>query len=160
MEIVLGMFVDPRRLAFAVLAFGVVYGLFLVNWIDLFAGPGQVPGYHLWLLLAMLAPFLLLTFLGPEHWKLFFSGFFLTTLMNDVFYYVVGTLFGVRVDLAEWYSCQLFGQCQAWHGNVVFDFFFVEVKPYPWLMPLTIWLRVLAVPILLWLWRRGLPCIF
>jgi hypothetical protein len=117
-------------------------------------GPNRVPGYHLWLSFIYFAPFITVLLLyGTRDWELTLGFGLFTSLMNDLLYYVVGRyVFGIPVDLAEWYRCQLLPVCDK---PIYFDFLFLRVKPYPYLMPLSIYARVIAVYSLLkgW-WRR------
>jgi len=131
------------------LLYSFIYGTF-VNWIDLFAGP-PIPGYHLWLAAMYFMPFIIvLVFRGLEDWELTLGFGLFTSLMNDLLYYIVGNyLFGFRVDLSEWYRCQLLPVCDK---KVVFDFLFFKVKPYPYLMPLSIYARIALTYMLLYKW--------
>jgi hypothetical protein len=97
--------------------------------------------------------FIILVFRGLEDWELTVGFGLFTSLMNDLLYYIVGRLlFGFPFDLAEWYRCQLLPVCEK---PIEFDFLFFKVKPYPYLMPLSIYTRVAITYFLLsnW-WRR------
>jgi hypothetical protein len=133
------------------LAYSFFYGFVLVNWVDLFAR--GIPGYHLWLAITYFAPFVTVLFLrGLEDWELALSLGLFTSLMNDCLYYVAGRLlFGVHVDLLEWYRCQLLPVCDK---PVCFDFLLLRVRPYPYLMPLSIYVRVITTYLLLYRWWR------
>jgi uncharacterized membrane protein HdeD (DUF308 family) len=87
--------------------FALVYGFLNVNWIDLYYN--QVPGYHIWLILAYMAPFgVLLVFQGRKDWQLAFSLGLLVSLCNDVGYFFSGDLlFGFHIDLVSWLEGQL-----------------------------------------------------
>jgi hypothetical protein len=126
------------------------YGGLVVNWIDLFGSP-KMPGYHLWLTIIYFSPFLVILVLkGLEDWELVISYGLTSSLLNDTLYYVVGKwLFGFRIDLLEWYRCQLLPICDK---GVVFDFLFFKLKPYPYLMPLSIYARIAVVYLLLYKW--------
>jgi hypothetical protein len=128
------------------------YGGLVVNWIDLFGSP-KMPGYHLWLAIIYFSPFLVILVLkGLEDWELAISYGLTSSLLNDLLYYVVGRyLFGFRVDLLEWCRCQLLPVCDK---PVYFDFLLFRVKPYPHLMPLSIYARAIAVYVLLYKWWR------
>jgi len=130
-----------------------IYGTLFINWIDLFASPVHVPGYHLWLTSMYFLPFLIvLIFRGIEDWELTLSFGLFTSLMNDLLYYVVGKLlFGFSINLAEWYKCQLLPICDK---PIYFDFLFLRFKPYPYLMPLSIYLRITITYYLLYKWWR------
>lgn len=89
--------------------FAVIYGLILINWIDLFNPSSNMPGYDIWLLSMYFAPyFLIMIYRGLKSWPLALAFGLLTSLMNDLFYYPIGNLlFGLHVDLISWYSSQL-----------------------------------------------------
>ena len=147
--------ISKSRLGFLLklLLYGFIYGTVFINWIDLFVGPVHVPGYHLWLTFMYFLPFfMVLVFRGLEDWELMLGFGLFTSLLNDTLYYVVGKwLFGFKVDLLEWYRCQLLPVC---NKEVVFDFLFFKLKPYPYLMPLSIYARIVAVYLLLYRWWR------
>jgi len=98
-------------------------------------------------------PFLIiLVFRGIEDWELTLGFGLFTSLLNDTLYHAVGKwLFGFDFDLIEWYRCQLLPVC---HIDVYFDFLFFKVKPYPYLMPLSIYVRIIIVYLLLYKWWR------
>jgi hypothetical protein len=135
------------------LAYSFIYGTIFINWIDLFAGPAHVPGYHLWLTFIYFAPFITVSLIyGLGDWELTLGFGLFTSLMNDLLYYIIGRyLFGIPVDLAGWYRCQLLPVCDK---PIYFDFLFLKVKPYPLLMPLSIYARVVVVYLLLRDWWR------
>jgi len=142
--------VESRKGLFMLLVlYSAFYGLLIINWLDLFAG--GIPGYHLLLTILYFTPFITAIVLwGLRDWEVALSLGLFTSLMNDLFYYVVGNaLFGVGFDLVEWYRCQLIPVCRK---DIAFDFLFFKVKPYPYLMPLSIYLRAVAVALLLWKW--------
>ena len=142
--------VETRKGLFTLLLlYSAFYGLLVINWLDLFAR--DIPGYHLFLTVLYFAPFITSVVLwGLKDWEVALSLGLFTSLMNDIFYYVVGKyLFGLSVDLAEWYRCQLLPVCDK---PIEFDFLFFKVKPYPYLMPVSIYLRVAVVLFLLWKW--------
>jgi hypothetical protein len=133
------------------LLYSFFYGFILINWIDLFAR--NIPGYHLWLTIVYFTPFITVLFLrGLEDWELALSLGLFTSLMNDLLYYIAGRLlFGMHVDLISFYRCQLLPVCEKpWE----FDFLFIKLKPYPFLMPLSIYARVILVYLLLYKWWR------
>ncbi len=136
------------------LAYSFIYGTIFINWIDLFAGPAHVPGYHLWLTAMYFLPFIVvLVFRGLEDWELTLGFGLFTSLMNDLLYYIVGRyVFGIPVNLSEWYRCQLLPVCDK---PIQFDFLLLRLKPYPYLMPLSIYSRIVVVYLLLRRWWRG-----
>jgi hypothetical protein len=94
---------------FKTTAFAIVYGLILINWIDLFNPSSRMPGYDVWLLSMYFAPyFLIMIYRGLKIWPLALAFGLLTSLINDLFYYPIGNLFfGFHVNLISWYSSQL-----------------------------------------------------
>jgi len=145
----LAMVESRKGLFMLLILYSAFYGLLVINWLDLFAK--DIPGYHLLLTMLYFAPFVTAVVLwGLEDWEVALSLGLFTSLMNDIFYYVVGNaLFGFSIDLAEWYRCQLIPVCRK---DIAFDFLFFKVEPYPYLMPLSIYLRAVAVALLLWKW--------
>jgi len=145
--------VSRHGFLFKLLLYSFIYGTFFVNWIDLFVGPDRVPGYHLWLAFIYFAPFITVLLLyGTRDWELTLGFGLFTSLMNDLLYYVVGRyVFGIPVNLAEWYRCQLLPVCDK---PIRFDFLFFKVKPYPYLMPLSIYARAVVTYLLLYKWWR------
>ena len=87
--------------------FSAFYGLVLINWIDLYGS--QAPGYHIWVILIMMAPFgVVLVFQGFRDWQLALSLGLLVSLMNDLGYYFIGDLlFDFHVSLLPWLGNQL-----------------------------------------------------
>jgi hypothetical protein len=98
-------------------------------------------------------PFIVVfVFRGLGDWELTLGFGLFASLMNDLLYYTVGKwLFGFSVNLVEWYRCQLLPVCDK---PLHFDFLFFEVKPYPWLMPLSIYARIALTYLLLRKWWR------
>ena len=135
------------------LLYSFIYGAIFINWIDLFASPAHVPGYHLWLTAMYFLPFfIVLVFRGLEDWELALGFGLFTSLLNDTLYYVVGKwLFGFKIDLLDWYTCQLLPVCDK---QVYFDFLLFKLKPYPWLMPISIYVRAIIAYLLLYKWWR------
>jgi hypothetical protein len=133
------------------LIYSFIYGTIFVNWIDLFVGPNRVPGYHLWLTFIYFAPFIIVIIIyGVRDWELTIGFGLFTSLMNDLLYYVIGMyVFHIPVNLYEWCKCQLLPVCDK---RVVFDFLFFRLEPYPYLMPLSIYARVVIVYLLLYKW--------
>jgi hypothetical protein len=142
---------SKTELMLKLLFYSFIYGTIFINWIDLFAGSNRIPGYHLWLTAMYFLPFfVVLTLRGLEDWELTLSFGLFTSLMNDLLYYVAGQyLFGIHANLAEWYRCQLLPVCDK---DIYFDFLFFKVKPYPYLMPLSIYARAVITYLLLYKW--------
>ena len=145
---------DRRQLTLLKLVlFAAFYGFVEINWIDLYGN--QVPGYHLWLILAYMAPFgVLIVFQGLKDWQLAFSLGLLVSLTNDVGYFIAGDLFfGKQVAILPW----LAGQLGLQGGTVLFNFSggVITFPVMSWLMGLSIYLRILVVAIVLYHWWRS-----
>ncbi len=138
--------------------FAIFYGFVNVNWIDLYYN--RVPGYHIWLILAYMAPFgVLLVFQGLKDWQLALSLGLLVSLVNDLGYYFSGDLiFGFHVKLVPWLAGQL-----GFLGNKVLFTFQGGLFEFPvtsYLMGISIYARVAVVVVVLYQWWRrptGLP---
>ena len=142
-----------RELIVKLLLYSSLYGLFLINWIDLFGSP-QMPGYHLWLISMYFAPFIpVLLLLGFDDWELVVSLGLIASLMNDLFYYPVGMiLFGRSVDLVDWYAFQ-FGfrglEYRWWFNGGFFTFPVSSL-----VMGLSIYFRFAVTVLLVYKWWR------
>jgi len=136
------------------LVYSIIYGLIFINWIDLIP-KAYGYGYHAWLILMYFMPFIVMVIIrGFENWEVAISLGLLSSLMNDLFYAPVGMLLGwvKGVDLAEWYKFQL--GFKGWEIGWYADFGVFRVPVYSWLMGLTIYLRIVAVTLLMWRWLR------
>lgn len=133
--------------------FSAFYGLVLVNWIDLYGS--QAPGYHIWVILTMMAPFgVVLVFQGLRDWQLALSLGLLVSLMNDLGYYFVGDLlFDFHVSLVPWLSNQL-----GFRGDMVlftFEGGFFSFPVTSILMGASIYGRIAVVAVVLYHWWRA-----
>jgi uncharacterized membrane protein HdeD (DUF308 family) len=145
---------DRRQLTLLKLIFfSTLYGMVLVNWIDLFAT--SAPAYHVWLILTYMAPFGVLTvFQGFKDWQLAVSLGLLVSLMNDVGYYFSGNLiFGLGRPLIPF----LEGQLGFLGSQVLFQFQggFFTIPVTSTLMGLTIYSRIAVVSLVLYHWWRN-----
>lgn len=144
---------DPRQFVLLkLLLFSALYGLVLINWIDLFGK--SVPGYGIWLLLTYMAPFgVLVVFDGLSDWPLAVSLGLLVSLMNDLGYFFVGDLlFGFHVHLLPWLEGQL-----GLLGDRVVTIFrggFFRIRVTSIMMGASIYLRALVVGAILYYWWR------
>lgn len=133
--------------------FAALYGLIIINWIDLFAT--SAPAYQVWLILTYMAPFgVLIVFQGFKDWQLAVSLGLLVSLMNDVGYFFVGDLlFGFKRALAPW----VLGQLGFQGGTVLFVFkgglFSFNVTST--LMGISIYARVAVVAAVLYHWWKS-----
>lgn len=144
---------SPKQIALIkLIAFAVFYGFFILNWIDLYGS--EAPGYHVWLILAYLAPFdVLLVFQGLKDWQLALALGLLVSLVNDLDYYITGDLvFGFHVSLVPW----LLGQLGFEGGKLLFyfqaGFFTIPVTSY--IMGFTVYARIAFVTVILYQWWK------
>ena len=97
--------VTRRRLALVMVGFALLYGFFMVNFVDsTYASSGSPSScpppltmqycvapsdnpmsslYHVWLVALYFAPFLLISLLLPDHWEILVSLGLLASFMND-----------------------------------------------------------------------------
>jgi hypothetical protein len=129
----------------------ILYGLVFVNYIDLGINGSSYGGYHLWLTIMYFFPFLILTISFPRNWQLTIGLGLLASLMNDVFYGMVGNIMGYPIDLNWYYNLWLIPS-----GTLLFklNIGIAVIPVYSWLMSLTIYVRILLVVVLLWRWRQ------
>ena len=137
---------DRKFILYAV--FAVVYGFVFINYIDVLSGGYQ--GYHLWLVIMYFFPFATLSMLFPRNLQLTVGLGLLVSLMNDVFYGVMRNLMGFPLDLTWYYHNWLIP------GNGVLfqlNLGFAVIPVLSWMMALSIYLRIIAVVILLRIWQ-------
>jgi CheY-like chemotaxis protein len=130
------------------LVFAVVYGFVFINYIDVLSGGYE--GYHLWLVIMYFFPFATLSMLFPRNLQLTIGLGLLVSLMNDVFYGVVRNLMGVYpLDLTWYYHNWLIPS-----GTTLFqlNLGFSVIPVLSWMMALSIYIRIIAVFILLRIW--------
>ena len=131
------------------LAFAVVYGFVLVNYIDNVSG--GFSGYHLWLIVMYFFPFATLSFSFPKNWTLSVGLGLVASLMNDVFYGVIRSLMGFPVDL-RWYFTSWLVPGNTFLFNLNLGFAVVAVVS--WMMAFSIYAGIAAVFFLLRNWKR------
>jgi hypothetical protein len=141
---------ERMRVLVSLLGFSTIYGLILINWVDLF-NP-NMPGYHVWLIQMYLAPFALIVLLrGVGIWPLALASGLLVSLMNDLFYYPIGDLFfGFHTNVAAWYASQ-FGLTGS-HVLWTFEGGAFSFPVTSELMALSIFARVAVVGFLVYFW--------
>lgn len=142
---------NPRQLMLLkLILFSAFYGLVLVNWVDLYGS--EAPGYNIWLIMVMMAPFgVVLVFQGFKDWQLALSLGLLVSLMNDLGYYFVGDLlFNFHVSLIPWLGNQLGFR----GGQVLFTFQggFFSFPVSSILMGASIYGRIAVVAVILYHW--------
>ncbi len=89
--------------------------------------------------------------LNLRNWQLTLGLGLTASLMNDVFYGAVKALFGMPLDLQWYYSNWLIPQDTRLFS---FNLGFGVVPVYSWMMAASIYLRVAAVAVLFWVWKR------
>lgn len=142
---------DPRQIVLLkVVLFSLLYGLVLINWIDLFGK--SVPGYGVWLIITYFAPFsMMLLYEGFSEWPLALTLGLLVSLANDVGYFFVGNLlFGFHVALGPWIAGQLGLQGDTIVTTFEGGSFVIPVSSF--LMGLSIYARAVAVGLGLYYW--------
>jgi hypothetical protein len=120
-------------------AYSIVYGLILINYIDL-----EVKAYafHVWLITMYFAPFIVYLILRPEDWKLAAGLGLLSSLMNDVFYGPIKYLIGKNIDLCKYYFLWLVPTSESIFN---LDFGFFTIKVFSWMMALSIYSRIILI---------------
>jgi hypothetical protein len=129
------------------LLFAIIYGLVFINYIDIITSGSGVGGYHLWLTLMYFFPFAILSVIDIKNLKLTIGLGLTASLMNDIFYGAVRNLMGEHYDLGRYYSLWLIPQSTKLF-NLNLGFAVLEVQS--WMMALSIYLRILAVSLLLY----------
>jgi CheY-like chemotaxis protein len=129
------------------LIFAVVYGIVFINYIDVISGGYE--GYHLWLVIMYFFPFAVLSMFFPRNLILTLGLGLLVSLMNDLFYGPIRNLMGFPLDLNWYYNNWLIPS-----DTVLFqlNLGFTVMPVYSWMMALSIYLRMIAVFILLTVW--------
>lgn len=141
---------SKKELILKLTLYSALFGLFHVNYIDLVTPGSQVPGYHLWLIALYFAPFIPICLIKSfKDWELLLSLGLEASLMNDLFYMPIGKLlFGINIDLLEWYKWQFGFGTGSWTFNG--GFFFIQVTSQ--LMAVSIIIRVILLILLLRKW--------
>jgi hypothetical protein len=129
----------------------VFYGLVFVNYIDNIISGSSYGGYHMWLTIMYFFPFIILTISFPRNWQLTIGLGLLASLMNDVFYGIVRSLMGIKIDLNWYYRLWLIPS-----DTVLFrlNLGIVDINVYSWMMALSIYGRIAIIVLMLWLWRQ------
>ena len=129
------------------LVFAVVYGFVFINYIDVLSG--GYGGYHLWLVIMYFFPFATLSMFFPRNLQLTVGLGLLVSLMNDLFYGVVRNLMGFPYDLTRYYHNWLIpSNATLFQLNLGF----AVMTVFSWMMALSIYIRIIAVFILLGIW--------
>ena len=129
--------------------FAVLYGLVFINYIDI-ASSGLNYGYHLWLTLMYFLPFVGFSMLNIKNWQLTIGLGLITSLMNDVFYWLAKYAIGIPTDLSHYYQLWLIPS-NTYLFNLNLGFAVITVTS--WMMALSIYLRIAVVAGLLWNWK-------
>ncbi|MBS7641433.1 MAG: hypothetical protein QXE73_00040 [Candidatus Bathyarchaeia archaeon] len=148
-----GAYVNYKgRVLLALMSYSIFYGVFIINLIDL-----ELPvkgWYHIFLIIMYFCPsILLLALFGLRNWDLALAVGLLISLMNDLFYGPLGNILSVtNYNLLWWYSWQLglYGMDQRW----IFQGGPLNFRVTSFIMGLSIYVRLIAVCILLLEWWR------
>lgn len=143
------------ELAIKLIIYSFIYGLILINWIDLIPKcVDRLYGYHLWLGIMYFIPFIIVLLIyGIKDWELVISLGILASLMNDLFYAPIGMIFGwFKVNLIEWYLWQL--GFKDFQGYWYLDLYFIKIPVYSVTMGISIYLRIIIVTLLIWRWCK------
>ena len=147
---------SKAELIIKMLIYAFIYGLFMINIIDLTVKTFW--GYHIFLILMYFFPFFIACLiLGFDDWELLASLGLLSSLMNDLFYAPIGNIFfHINYDLREWYAWQLgFGGASVkWYFQG--GFFTIPVSSI--LMGLSIYARIALVYVILRKWWTEPDC--
>ncbi len=109
-------------------------------------------GYHFWLVLMYFLPFIGFSLISWKNLPLTIGAGLIASLMNDVFYGAMKHLAGIPYDLTKYYSLWLIPQ-----NTPLFNLNlgFTVVPVYSWVMAASIYIRIIAVVVLLWAWKAG-----
>jgi len=134
------------------LAYAFLYGLFIINIIDLTTK--AFAWYHIFLIMLYFFPFIIVCLiLGFDDWELLVGLGLLSSLMNDLFYGVIGNiLFHTNYDLREWFMNQLgFND-----GKYLFTFMggLFTLRVTSLIMGLSIYARLVLVYAVLYKWWK------
>jgi hypothetical protein len=131
------------------LIFAFLYGVIFLNYIDLITPGGVYSGYHLWLSFMYFLPFVILI-TCRKNWALVVGLGLIASLMNDVFYGVVGFFMGAPINLAQYYNLWLIpSNATLFQLNLGF----VIIPVFSWMMAFSIYARVILVFFLLRGWK-------
>jgi hypothetical protein len=144
-----------RELYVKLVVISIIYGLFWINPVDASVPLNELPYYHLWLIALYFAPtYGLFALYGTRDWELYLALGLLTSLMNDLFYYPINMLMGLRghVDLLAWYKLQL--GLDGWAVDFYFKGGIFTFPVWSWLMGLSIYARIITVVLLSEWWLK------
>ena len=129
--------------------FSILYGLLVINFVDLLVSPKIMNAYHLWPQSMYLIPYIPLMIVGGVKLiPLCVTSAIMTSLMNDLLYAPVGILLlNRKYDLVDWYLFQL-----GFRGFEVRWFMFygvIEVPVSSLGLGISIYLRILITALLI-----------
>jgi hypothetical protein len=140
---------DKKTRTFSkLMAYSILYGLVLINYIDIVSSGGYA--YHLWLVVMYFAPFVIFSVVDPKNWKLTISLGLISSLMNDIFYGLIAYLVGKSIDLFWYYKLWLIPR-----DELLFDLNFgvLRMPVFSWMMALSIYSRIILVYMLTKNWK-------
>jgi len=141
---------DFNKKFYLYLIFAILYGFVFLNYIDLITPGGALDGYHLWLSIMYFFPFAILVITYPKNWALVIGLGLLSSLMNDVFYGLVGYFMGTSINLAQYYNLWFIpSNATLFQLNLGFT----VIPVFSWMMALSIYARIVIIIFLLRRWR-------
>jgi hypothetical protein len=136
------------------LIYSFMYGLFVINIIDLTII--KFWGYNIFLIILYFIPFLIICpIFGFNDWELFIGLGLLSSLVNDLSYALIGNIFfHMHYNLLDWIIFQL-----GFYGSDgkycwVFDGGFFKFQITSIIMGLSIYVRAVIVYLLLYKWYK------
>ncbi|MDI9620018.1 MAG: hypothetical protein QFX33_04325 [Candidatus Nezhaarchaeota archaeon] len=144
---------DAKRLLMALVAFSAVYGVFVVNLVDLGLPLGS--WYHVFLGAVYFCPSITIIIAsGWRSWSLAAALGILISLMNDLLYGPISNMLSLHVyDLAEWFAWQLglHGSSASW----TFQGGLIKFTMTSTIMGVSIYARLVAMFLLFAIWWRN-----
>jgi hypothetical protein len=134
------------------LVYAFLYGLFIINIIDLTIK--VFAWYHIFLIMLYFFPFIIVCLiLGFDDWELLVGLGLLSSLMNDLFYGVIGNiLFHTNYDISEWFMRQLGFEEDRYLFTFMGGLFTLKVTSL--IMGLSIYARLVLVYAVLYKWWK------
>jgi hypothetical protein len=134
------------------LVYAFLYGLFIINIIDLTIK--VFTWYHIFLIMLYFFPFIIVCLiLGFDDWELLIGLGLLSSLMNDLFYGVIGNiLFHMNYDISEWFMRQLGFEGDRYLFTFMGGIFTLKVTSL--IMGLSIYARLVLVYAVLYKWWK------
>ena len=138
------------------LLFSILYGLLVINYVDLLVSPRIMRAYHIWLQSMYVVPYIPLVIAeGVKLIPLCVTLAIITSLMNDLLYAPVGILLlNRKYDLVDWYLYQL--GFRGFEVRWFMDYGVAEVPVSSLGLGISIYLRILIAVLLISKYVRNL----